>query len=207
MPGRKRIFAAALASAALVFFTGAMTARAQPSFSLDPAGDSAPDVPGAPRTPILIYRRLLEDGYELSAPLVRNGPVYFADVEDKGRRPLCLILDSFTGAILQTFVYTPGGLHALNRDAPGPGFPGYPPFPDARYASACYAGLPPALLSPKIRVVRPRPRHKFRPKRRVILRFRRHRLVRHKIKPACGPYHAPVKKRSPRVGFCKRPSR
>jgi hypothetical protein len=151
-------------------------------------GDATADVPGAPRTPTLIYRRLLEDGYEVSAPIVQKGPVYFVHVHDRRSQPLCLVLDAFTGTILQGFAYTPQGPRALNDDSPGPGFPGYPPYPDARFAGDCNEAAPAPVVVPGSKIIRPIP------KPRVIAHIRRRAHMKHSIKPVCGPYQAPAKK-------------
>lgn len=94
--------------------------------------------PGEPRTPLQIYRRLLEDGYETFEPPQQHGAVYFAGVYNRRREAGCLILHAFSGAILQAYAYGPHGeLIARIRQTPGPGFPGAPPFPDGRYAEFC----------------------------------------------------------------------
>jgi hypothetical protein len=94
--------------------------------------------PGEPRTPLQIYRRLLEDGYETFSPPEQHGPVYFAGVYNRQRKAACMIIEAFNGVILQTYVYGPHGeLTARNRHTPGPGYPGDPPFADGRYASYC----------------------------------------------------------------------
>lgn len=212
MPGFNRLLAATLASASLALCVGSSTTRAQASFSYAPIGDAAADVPGAPRTPILIYRRLLEDGYELSAPVVQDGPVDVADVKDRQSHALCLVLDSFNGTILQSLAFTPQGLRALNEDAPGPGFPGFPPFADGRYANACYVALSAAAI-PQRKIIQPLP---LPAPPHVIARIRRRAVVRRPIKPACGPYqprakkqplrpNLPIKHVPPRAGLCVRP--
>ena len=105
------------------------------------------DTPGMPRTHVQIYRRLLEDGYELRGDIKQAGSVYFANVNTvRDRKQRCLILNIFSGTILQSFTIGRSGWVAEIRDAPGPGFPGYPPVPDGRYALLCDAILP-ALTS------------------------------------------------------------
>ncbi len=95
-------------------------------------------VPGAPRTPLEIYRRLLEDGYEIFSPPDQQGAVYFVGVIGRRGRPACMIVEAFTGTILQTYFYGPdGNLIARNRNTPGPGFPGAPPFRDGRHSGFC----------------------------------------------------------------------
>ena len=105
------------------------------------------DTPGLPRTHVQIYRRLLEDGYELRGDIKQAGAVYFANVNTvRDHKQRCLILNIFSGTILQSFTIGRSGWVAEIRDAPGPGFPGYPPVPDGRYALLCDAILP-ALTS------------------------------------------------------------
>lgn len=179
---------AALACSAIALSSSAMSARAQGLFDFMHLNARNEDAPGAPRPPVFMFRRLLEDGYQLRRPLVLDGPVYFAQVTNQKSQPLCMVLDSYTGVILQTFAYTPHGLIALNHDAPGPGFPGYPPYPDAHFASACQ-GAPP-VSTPLVR--RPRPR----PPVRVPLRIHKQKPAKRKIAPACGSYPRPLLKRS-----------
>lgn len=113
--------------------------------------DTAPDLPGAPRSQIFMRRRLVEEGYELASPLQKIGIVYFAEVVDLRHRHLCLILDAYEGTILQRFQYVPGGLAALNPHTPGPGYAGYPPYKDGRFAIGCPEYVPaPPLAGPVV---------------------------------------------------------
>ena len=114
-------------------------------------GYDARDVPGTPRTPIQIYRRLVEEGYELRNDPKQSGAVYFVDVIDSKKRPKCLILHAFSGTLLQSFAVGPKGFVAEIRHTPGPGFPGYPAVPDGRYASLCSALEPAADKDPLVR--------------------------------------------------------
>ena len=184
MPCDKRFLGTALASAIMVAHPAASSA--QSLFQGFHLGYNKDDAVGAPRSFDFMSRYLLEDGYELTAPIVRTGPVYIAKVV-KRARPLCLVLDSFNGTILQTFAYTPAGALALNVDSPGPGYPGYPPFPDARYASACEM--------PHVVEVAPAPP----PKRKIIHHIapKRRPRVKHRVLPACGPYTAPAHSEAP----------
>lgn len=94
--------------------------------------------PGTPRTPLQIYRRLLEDGYETFSPPRQEGAVYFVGVYNRRGQPGCMILHAFSGVILQAFRYgRDDRLIAMIHHTPGPGFPGDPPFPDGRYATYC----------------------------------------------------------------------
>lgn len=93
---------------------------------------------GGPRSPLQIYRRLLEDGYETFSPPKQAGAVYFVGVYNKRGQAACMILHAFSGAILQAYAYgKDGALNGVVRHTPGPGFPGAPPFPDGRYAIYC----------------------------------------------------------------------
>jgi hypothetical protein len=92
------------------------------------------DAPGAPRSYATVARHLVEDGYEVRAPISQVGPNYFVVVL-QGVRQYCLMLDAYNETILQRFAYTPNGLKAEIEDSPGPGYPGYPPYADGRYAT------------------------------------------------------------------------
>ncbi|HVB88746.1 MAG TPA: hypothetical protein VND97_00960 [Beijerinckiaceae bacterium] len=54
-----------------------------------------------------IYRRLEERGYEPTRPLQRNGGVYLADVRTRRGSRQRLVVDAYSGAILQSFSYGP----------------------------------------------------------------------------------------------------
>ena len=126
-----------------VSFVAALAACNEKPLGYYGTGFESRDMPGTPRTHVQIYRRLLEDGYELRGDVKQAGAVYFADVTTvKGNKPKCLILHAFSGTILQSFAVTPKGFAAEIKDAPGPGFPGYPPVPDGRYALLCEAIMP-----------------------------------------------------------------
>ena len=163
----------ALFLALLLAGCAAPTSPARATSFFDIIGYDGDKTPGGPWSESFMERRLLEEGYTLTGELVHSGPVDIANVQRRGDS-YCLVLDVYTGALLQTFVPTPVGWRALNHDAPGPGFPGYPPFPDARYAPGCapiaLAAPPPVSPPPPARPVR-------RPKRRI------HR----RPPPACRP--------------------
>lgn len=55
----------------------------------------------------VIYRRLRERGFRLFNGLQRNGGVYLADVIDRSGRRSRLVVDAYSGAILQSFAYGP----------------------------------------------------------------------------------------------------
>ena len=93
--------------------------------------------------PPLVYRRLESRGFALFGPLRRNGGVYLADVEDHYGRRERLVVDAYSGAILQTFAYAPPRPEA---DIPevrsyAPSTATYSP----RYPSAA---LPPTYIPP-----------------------------------------------------------
>jgi len=90
-------------------------------------------VAGEMRSPLQIYRRLIEDGYEFFSPPQLHGAVYFVGVFDKNHASNCLVVEAFTGTILQSYRYRGDRLDARNRNAPGPGFPGDPPFSDGHH--------------------------------------------------------------------------
>ena len=185
----QRVLGAALVSASLLLHP--IGAGAQSFLDNLQLGYNKDDAIGAPRSSTFVSRFLLEGGYELRSPIVQVGAVYFASVDNKGE-PECLMLDSFNVTILQTFIYTPAGLRALNPDSPGPGYPGYPPFSDGRYASACSPVkfvAPPPPPPPKPHVVRP-----------PHIASRKHRHVKRKPLPACRPYQAPIKIPVPQRG-------
>jgi hypothetical protein len=105
-------------------------------------------VPGGPRTPLQIYRRLIEDGYEFFSPPQQQGAVYFVGVFNQRHEANCLVVEAFTGAILQSYQYRGEWIEARNRNTPGPGFPGDPPFVDGHHlAPMCPAppGRPPKI--------------------------------------------------------------
>jgi hypothetical protein len=111
--------------------------------------------PGAPRTQLQIYRRLLEDGYDLFSPPQQQGRVYFVGVYDHRHEPNCMIVEAFTGTILQRYRYRRDGtgVIAINRHTPGPGFAGDPPFADGHH-HAPLCPLPP-WLQPEVIVAPP----------------------------------------------------
>lgn len=100
--------------------------------------------PGAPRTPLQIYQRLSEDGYALFAAPQQQGAVYFVGAYDRRGRPHCVIVEAFNGVILQAFAYRGDKILLVNRHTPGPGFPGYPHFPDGRFAAG-FCPPPPTI--------------------------------------------------------------
>jgi hypothetical protein len=141
----------------------------------------------------MVARHLTEEGYALREPIRQDGPVYFAIVERDAQR-YCLMMDAFNETILQKFDYAPTGLRPEIADSPGPGFPGYPPVPDGRYASGCQVApvLQPPPPSPPPPLLPPRPI----PHRRLhIAPYPAHRPKRRALRrrpvPSCGPVVKP----------------
>jgi hypothetical protein len=189
--GKKEFVRTALVGACFLSLCGGAP-RAQTLFDHFNLGYDGSDAPGGPRSPAAMSRRLLEDGYVLRAPLAQVGPVYFANVVQENQQ-LCLVLDVFTGTILQTFAFTPRGLRALNSDAPGPGYPGYPPAPDGRYAHACYPTAAAVAPAPAPPAWTPPPIPKIAPGRPAPHRLR----IRRKRRASCELDQAPAPMRAP----------
>lgn len=57
--------------------------------------------------PSFIYRRLRARGYRVLSALQRNGGVYLADVRDRRGHRQRLVIDAYSGAVLQSFVFGP----------------------------------------------------------------------------------------------------
>jgi FHIPEP family len=85
-----------------------------------------------------------EDGYALFAAPQQQGAVYFVGAYDRRGRPHCVIVEAFNGVILQAFAYRGDKILLVNRHTPGPGFPGYPHFPDGRFAAG-FCPPPPTI--------------------------------------------------------------
>ena len=119
-----RANAAALAAALLVALSSA-PARAQFSGYWGWRSPQAAPVPSE-----MIYGRLLARGFDVIGPLRRNGGVFLADVQDRSGRRERLVMDAYSGAVLQTFAYAPPRLAPAEPNAreyaPGPSYARYP---------------------------------------------------------------------------------
>ncbi len=93
--GKMRVFATRAALAAFTALAGVSTAGAQ---WFPPIGAAAPRE---------IVERLRADGYVLIGPLQRRETVYLADVNAGRAGHERLVIDAWSGAILQRFVYRP----------------------------------------------------------------------------------------------------
>jgi hypothetical protein len=113
-----RVSAAALGIVLTAAFSGS-PARAQ-FFGWGWQSPQAPQL----EAPATIYRRLLARGFDPIAALQRNGGVYLADVRDRYGRRERLVVDAYSGAILQTFAFGPPRPPASIPEpyAPGPAY-------------------------------------------------------------------------------------
>jgi len=93
--GKMRVFTTRAALAAFTALAGVSTAGAQ---WFPPIGAAAPRE---------IVERLRADGYVLIGPLQRRETVYLADVNAGRAGHERLVIDAWSGAILQRFVYRP----------------------------------------------------------------------------------------------------
>jgi hypothetical protein len=93
----------AVALASMVAGLSAAPARAQffgGFFDIPPRSQPDEAMPGA-----IVARRLAARGLYLIGPMQRNGGVYLADVRDRGGHRRRLVIDAYSGGILQIFAY------------------------------------------------------------------------------------------------------
>lgn len=102
----------------------------------------------------VIYRGLIRRGYRVVSALQRNGGVYLADVRDRRGHRQRLVLDAYSGAVLQSFSFGPPRPMAAIPDLPrgyerGPVYASrYPPDEVLPTEREPHLGLPQGLRGP-----------------------------------------------------------